>query len=87
MSRADQPWHVYIVRCADESLYTGVARDVAARVAEHNAGRGAKYTRGRLPVALVYAEAVCDRGAAQRREAHIKRLTPARKRALAATVR
>ena len=78
---------VYILRCADGTFYTGCAKDLAAREAAHNAGRGAKYTRGRLPVALVYAEAVCDRGAAQRREAHIKRLTPARKRALAATVR
>ena len=43
-------WHVYIVRCADGSLYTGVAIDVRARIATHNAGQGAKYTRGRRPV-------------------------------------
>jgi putative endonuclease len=76
------PWHVYIVRCADASLYTGIARDVTARVGEHNAGAGAKYTRGRLPVELVYAEEASDRSAAQRREAAIKRLDANEKRAL-----
>ena len=47
-------WHVYIVRCADRTLYTGVAKDLPARIAAHNDGRGAKYTRPRLPVKLVY---------------------------------
>ena len=75
-------WHVYMVRCADRSLYTGVATDVEARVATHNAGKGAKYTRGRLPVKLVYQEAVADRGAALKREHAIKRLTVAAKRQL-----
>lgn len=75
-------WCVYIVRCADGTLYTGVARDLESRIGEHNAGRGAKYTRGRLPVELVYAEARADRGAAQRREHAIKRLPRAAKRAL-----
>ena len=67
-------WHVYIVRCADRTLYTGVATDVAARVAKHNAGVGAKYTRGRRPVTLVYSERVGERGAALKRELAIKRL-------------
>jgi predicted GIY-YIG superfamily endonuclease len=75
-------WHVYIVRCADRTLYTGVAKDVAARVAAHNARRGAKYTRTRLPVKLVYSEEVADRGAALRREYAIKALPRAAKRAL-----
>jgi putative endonuclease len=75
-------WHVYIVRCADRSLYTGVATDVAARIASHNAGKGAKYTRGRRPVRLVYQERVGARGAALRREFAIKRLTRAAKRRL-----
>lgn len=75
-------WHVYMLRCADHSLYTGVATDVAARVATHNAGKGAKYTRGRLPVKLVYQEAVADRGAALKREYVIKRLAVAAKRRL-----
>jgi putative endonuclease len=75
-------WHVYIVRCKDRTLYTGVAKDLPARIAAHNDGRGAKYTRPRLPVRLVYAEAAADRSAAQRREHEIKRLTRAAKRAL-----
>ena len=68
-------WHVYIVRCADRTLYTGVATDVAARVAKHNAGTGAKYTRGRRPVTLVYSESAGERGAALKREHAIKRLS------------
>lgn len=77
-------WHVYIVRCADRTLYTGVAKDLTARIAAHNDGRGAKYTRHRLPVKLVYTEAVADRAAAQRREFQLKRLTRGAKRALCA---
>jgi putative endonuclease len=77
-------WWVYVVRCADGSLYTGVARDLAARIAAHNAGRGARYTRGRGPVTLVYQEAADDRASAQRREAAIKRLPAAAKAGLAA---
>jgi putative endonuclease len=75
-------WYVYIVRCADQTLYTGIARDVTARVAAHNSGRGAKYTRARLPVTLVYQETASDRGAALRREHGIKRLEGSAKRAL-----
>lgn len=75
-------WNVYIVRCADKSLYTGVARDLVARLSSHNAGTGAKYTRGRRPVVLVYHEIAVDRAAAQRREAAIKRLSGAVKRQL-----
>ena len=67
-------WHVYIVRCSDQSLYTGIAKDVSVRVAQHNAGKGARYTRGRLPVELVYREAIGEHGAALRREIAIKRL-------------
>ncbi|SCZ57707.1 GIY-YIG nuclease family protein [Thiohalomonas denitrificans] len=76
-------WHVYIVCCADGTLYTGVARDVERRVAEHNGGpRGARYTRGRRPVELVYREAATDRAAACRREASIKGLSRSQKEAL-----
>jgi putative endonuclease len=78
------PWSVYVVRCADGSLYTGVARDLAARIAAHNAGRGARYTRGRGPVTLVYREGADDRASAQRREAAIKRLPATAKAGLAA---
>ena len=80
-------WNVYMLRCADRSLYTGVATNLAARVATHNAGKGAKYTRGRLPVKLVYQETAADRGAALRREHAIKRLSAAAKRQLIATRR
>ena len=70
------------MRCADRTLYTGVAKDLPARLRAHNLGLGAKYTRSRLPVKLVYSERARDRGAAQRREHEIKRLTRAAKRAL-----
>lgn len=66
------PHHVYVVECADGTLYTGYAQDVEERVAEHNAGEGAKYTRGRTPVELVHAESYETRSAAMSREAEIK---------------
>jgi putative endonuclease len=73
---------VYIVRCRDGSLYTGVTNDLARRLAAHNARRGARYTRARLPVTLVYHEPAPDRGAAQRREHQIRRLPATAKRRL-----
>jgi len=75
-------WYVYILRCADLTLYTGVARNLAARVARHNAGLGARYTRSRLPVELVYSETVASRSDALRREYEIKQLETAAKRSL-----
>ncbi len=75
-------WQIYIVECADGSLYTGIARDLHARIAAHNEGPGARYTRSRLPVTLVYHEAAVDRAAASRREAAIKALTRSAKQAL-----
>lgn len=72
-------WSVYLLSCADGSLYTGIAKDVNARVAQHNRGVGAKYTRGRLPVKLLFVEAVGDQGDALRREYAIKRLSKAQK--------
>ena len=80
-------WHVYIVECADRTLYTGVAVDLERRLARHNEGSGARYTRGRGPVRLVYAEVAPDRSAAQRREHAIKRLDVAAKRRLIAAAR
>ena len=71
----DTGWQVYILRCGDGSLYTGVTRDIPKRLTAHNAGTGAKYTRSRLPVELAYAEAAADRSSAQQREAAIKRLS------------
>ncbi|NTX09981.1 GIY-YIG nuclease family protein [Myxococcus sp. CA051A] len=68
-------WTVYMLRCRDGSLYTGATNDLERRVATHGRGRGAAYTRARLPVTLVWSEAAEDRGAALRREAAIKRLT------------
>jgi len=78
-------WFVYILQCADNTLYTGVATDVAARLATHNAGKGAKYTRGRLPVLLMYQECVDDRSTALRREHAIKKMRADDKRALITT--
>jgi len=77
-----------MLRCADGSLYTGITTDVARRVVEHNgdSGLGARYTRSRRPVALVYAEPADNRAAASRREAAIKRLDRARKLALCAVI-
>jgi putative endonuclease len=72
-------WYVYILRCADGTLYTGVTTDTTRRVAEHNgegvAGKGAKYTKIRRPVMLVYSESADSRSAAQVREAALRRLT------------
>ncbi len=67
-------WTVYIVRCADSSLYTGIAKNVQERINLHNTGRGAKYTRSRRPVELVYVESAEGRAAALRRECVIKKL-------------
>ena len=72
-------WQVYLLRCADDSLYTGVTNDLAGRLSTHNKGTGAKYTRSRLPVQLVHAEPATDRSAALQREAAIKKLSRADK--------
>lgn len=71
--------YVYIVECADQTLYTGWTTDVARRVKTHNAGRGAKYTQQRGPVRLVYVEEQPDRPAAMKRELQIKRMSRAGK--------
>ena len=76
--------YVYILRCADGTLYTGWTTDLNRRLAAHNAGSGAKYTRSRRPVALLYSEECASRGAAPRRESAVKRLTRAQKLALCA---
>ena len=68
-------WHVYLARCGDGSLYTGISQDVTARIAAHNAGRGAKYTRSRTPVTLVWSAPAADRSRAQSVEARIKHLS------------
>ena len=76
-------WTVYLARCADGSFYTGITTDLARRVAEHNAGCGAAYTRSRLPVKLVYFESAANRSGALRREYVIRRLSRREKEALA----
>lgn len=73
------PWFVYMLRCRDGSLYTGCTDDVQRRLAVHQSGKGAKYTRSRLPVELAYQEEAADKSAALRREAAIKRLSRAGK--------
>lgn len=76
---------MYVVRCADRTLYTGIAADVEQRIAQHNEGTGAKYTRSRRPVELVYRETTSSRGDALRRERAIKALSAAEKRSLVRT--
>jgi putative endonuclease len=85
--KAATGWTVYILRCADGSLYTGVTRDIARRVVEHNSsGRlAARYTRARRPVVLVYKEAVRTRASACRREYRIKQLSRIEKLILVGT--
>jgi predicted GIY-YIG superfamily endonuclease len=75
---------VYILRCADGSLYTGWSTDVARRLQRHRSGKASRYTASRLPVELVYEAAVADRSAALREEARIKRLRRGAKLALIA---
>lgn len=76
-------WFVYIVECTDGSLYTGTTPDISQRIAAHNSGTGAKYTRSRGPVKLVYSEEFSDRSTACKRESEIKQLSREEKKQLA----
>ena len=78
------PYTLYILRCGDGTLYTGITNDLPRRLAAHQAGKGAKYTRGRGPLSLVYTESCPDKSAALRREYSIKRLPRQKKEALLA---
>ena len=78
----DTNWELYILRCGDGSLYTGIARDAEKRLAAHRSGKGAKYTRGRGPLTLVYRELCTDHSEALRREYAVKRLTRTEKEQL-----
>ncbi len=78
----EKTWYVYILRCRDNSLYTGITDDLNRRLEAHNSGKGAKYTRGRGPVKLCYSEAQESYSAALKREYAIKRLSRADKLAL-----
>jgi len=77
-------WHLYLVRCADGSLYTGITTDVERRFEQHELGQGAKFLRGRGPLELVYQTLVGARGAALRAEHRVKALSKKSKRALVA---
>jgi putative endonuclease len=77
-----QPTYTYILRCADGSLYTGWTTDLEGRLRAHNSGKGAKYTRSRLPVEIVYFETFETKSEAMSREWHLKRLSRAEKLAL-----
>jgi putative endonuclease len=81
----NQRWFVYMARCADGTLYTGIARDVSARIAAHDAGRGARYTRGRGPLTVCATRRCNSKSAALRLEAAIKRLPRAQKELLTET--
>lgn len=77
-------WYVYVARCADDTLYCGIARDVAERIAAHDAGTGARYTRGRGPLRVVLVRRCRDKGRALRLEYSFKQLTRAQKEAFVA---
>ena len=78
----DSAWKLYILRCGDGSLYTGITTDVEARFAAHSAGKGAKYTRGRGPLELVYSEDCGSHSNALKRELEIKAQTREEKQKL-----
>ncbi|HFQ13714.1 MAG TPA: GIY-YIG nuclease family protein [Gammaproteobacteria bacterium] len=85
MKKPASQWYVYMLCCSDGSWYTGITTDPERRLRQHNGGsRGARYTRSRRPVRLVYQEACADRSSALRREYAIKQLPARAKRALAA---
>jgi len=75
-------WICYLLRCADDTLYCGITNDLDKRLTAHNAGEGAKYTRGRTPLKLVYTEPCADKSAALKRELKIKSMTRSEKIAL-----
>ena len=76
---AEQGWIVYILRCADDTLYTGITNDLEKRILKHSAGTGAKYTRGRGPFEIVFTEHFLDKSSASKREAQIKSLEKSEK--------
>jgi predicted GIY-YIG superfamily endonuclease len=78
----DESWFVYLLRCADDSLYTGIAKDVDRRCRQHNAGTASRYTRSRLPVRVVYSETQASRSLALKREAAIKAFSRKEKESL-----
>ena len=77
--QCESKWYVYILQCADQTLYTGITNRLQQRLRAHNAGKGAKYTKGRRPVHLLYWETCTDKSAALKREAAIKKMKRAEK--------
>jgi len=75
----EKAYYIYILKCRDDTLYTGTTNEIGRRVCAHNDGKGAKYTKGRLPVILVYSEALDSRSAALKREIAIKKLSRKKK--------
>ena len=75
-------WALYILRCGDNTLYTGITNDLGKRLESHRAGTGAKYTRGRGPLELIYSEPHTDRSSATKRETSVKKLSKIQKLAL-----
>ena len=84
MNDTRSAWCCYLLLCADQTLYCGITNDLEKRLAAHNAGEGAKYTRGRTPVKLKYSESCADKSTALKREMAIKALPRAKKLALCA---
>lgn len=80
--KSDEIWFVYLLRCEDRSLYTGITNDLQRRFQQHNAGTASRYTRSRLPVVLVYQETQASRSLALKRELAIKRLSRKEKNSL-----
>ncbi len=76
---ANKNWYLYIVKCSDDTLYTGISVDIPSRIAKHNSGKGAKYVRTRLPVTLVYSETFETHKEAILREIYIKSWSKTRK--------
>jgi putative endonuclease len=85
MRRSPSVWWVYLLRCVDNTFYIGISTDVEKRLASHNAGKGAKYTRGRRPVVCIWREKVISESQARRREAALKKLSRKDKRKLSLT--
>jgi predicted GIY-YIG superfamily endonuclease len=83
MSETEQKqWHFYLARCSDGSLYSGIAVDPVKRMEVHNAGKGARYTRSRLPVEMVYSETLPDQSSALKREAEVRKWSHRKKEEL-----
>jgi len=83
MPRKNEKWYLYLVRCSDKSIYTGIAKDVTARVEKHNQGKGARFTATRRPVSLIYQEEHKNRVSAMKRENKIKGWSKKKKLSLA----